>query len=215
MSTPSTTIALRYVSRSCVQGGVPLNCVVCYTRSAKQGVHTILLYTKKRHTTTAQTLKSQQHPRTQRQKGIRRQEQHLTTNQRPIPSKSHDSLRSPASRVSRRTDEAEAIATAVYAATSDAIIEDSSSGGHRRVYCAGRSPFFLPCVSALCTNGNTPDARTRREHPIYETSEGVTGRTSASDGRAHERVELLVAADGELEVARRYAFYAQVFRCVS
>ena len=162
-STPGTTIALQYVGRSCVQSGVPLKSGVWYTQSAKQRVHTSLLYTKKRHTTTAQTLKSQQHSTTQRQKGNRRQEQHLTTNQRPIPSKSHDSLRSPASRVSRRTDEAEAIATAVYAVTSDAMIEDNSSGGHRRVYCAGRSPFFLPCVSALCTNGNTPGVRTQRE----------------------------------------------------
>ena len=40
-------------------------------------------------------------------------------------------------------------------------------------------------------------------------------RTSAGDSRADERVELLVPADGELEVAGGYAFYAQVFRHVS
>ena len=69
-------------------------------------------------------------------------------------------------------------------------------------------------MSALCTNGNTPNADTGTQHEhhrIDKESGGGAVRTSAGDGRAHERVELFVAADGELEVAGGYALYAQVF----
>ena len=64
-------------------------------------------------------------------------------------------------------------------------------------------------MSALCTNGNTPSTGTdtQREYQTDKRSRSG-GRTSAGDGCTHERVELLVAADGELEVAGGYAFYA-------
>ena len=56
--------------------------------------------------------------------------------------------------------------------------------------------------------------RPGRQRPNSKESGGGT-RTSTGDGGADEGVELLVAADGELEVAGGYAFYAQVFRRVS
>lgn len=39
--------------------------------------------------------------------------------------------------------------------------------------------------------------------------------TTTGDGRLHEDIELFVASDGELEVAGRYAFYAEIFGCVA
>lgn len=39
--------------------------------------------------------------------------------------------------------------------------------------------------------------------------------TTACDRRLHEDIELFVASDGELEVAGRYAFYAEIFGCVA
>lgn len=45
---------------------------------------------------------------------------------------------------------------------------------------------------------------------MYERQHATT-----CDRRLHEDIELFVASDGELEVARRYAFYAEVFGCVA
>lgn len=39
--------------------------------------------------------------------------------------------------------------------------------------------------------------------------------TTTCDRRLHEDIELFVASDGELEVAGRYAFYAEIFGCVA
>ena len=43
----------------------------------------------------------------------------------------------------------------------------------------------------------------------------MKARTSPGDRRAHERVELLVAADGKLQVARGDALHAEVLRSVA
>jgi hypothetical protein len=39
--------------------------------------------------------------------------------------------------------------------------------------------------------------------------------TSSSNSSAHERIEFFISADGELQMARRYTFYPQIFGCIA
>ena len=63
-------------------------------------------------------------------------------------------------------------------------------------------------------NGSTP-LHSARQHPnSYDKNQAVRRvsgiRTSTSDGRADQCIQFLVAADGELQMARGYALHAQV-----